>query len=383
MTAMSASPWTFHNPVKVVFEPQGLRRIAGHIAFERVALVTSPGFVRRGLVAEIEAALGERLVAIIDDVAPNPALTAVEAQGDRLRPTAPQALIALGGGSTIDSAKALARLLTRPAGTPLADLFAADQLPAPAALPLIAIPTTSGTGAEVTPFGTVWDYHAHKKRSVVGDDLYPRLALLDPELTLGLPEDVTISSGLDAISHALESAWNRNANPASLGLVTKSLQLSLSALPRAVQEPENRDARADMMQASTLAGIAISQTRTALAHAISYPLTARFGLPHGLACSFTLPALLAFNSAVDDGRLASLARSLGYAGTRELGASLTDLFEQLEIRERLAAHLPSRTEISALSSEMFTPGRAENNLREAAEENVRAIVSEALATLRL
>src|SRR5690606_38121554 len=208
-------------------------------------------------------------------------------------------------------------------------------------------------------------------------------ALLDPELTLGLPEDVTISSGLDAISHALESAWNRNANPASLGLVTKSLQLSLSALPRAVQEPENRDARADMMQASTLAGIAISQTRTALAHAISYPLTARFGLPHGLACSFTLPALLAFNSAVDDGRLASLARSLGYAGTRELGASLTDLFEQLEIRERLAAHLPSRTEISALSSEMFTPGRAENNLREASEENVRAIVSEALATLRL
>src|SRR5690606_27378339 len=211
---------------------------------------------------------------------------------------APQALIALGGGSTIDSAKALARLLTRPAGTSLADLFVAEPLPGrvQAALPLVAIPTTSGTGAEVTPFGTVWDYDAHQKRSVVGDDLYPRLALLDPALTLGLPKDVTISSGLDAISHALESTWNRNASPASLGLVTKSLQLSLPALPRAVEEPENLDARADMMQASALAGIAISQTRTALAHAISYPLTARFGLPHGIACSFTLPALLAFNA---------------------------------------------------------------------------------------
>lgn len=138
-----------------------------------------------------------------------------------------------------------------------------------------------------------------------------------------------------------------------------------------------------MMQASALAGIAISQTRTALAHAISYPLTARFGLPHGIACSFTLPALLAFNAAIDDGRLEALARSLGYAEVRDLAAGLADLLVRLRMRERLAAHLPHRNEIIALSGEMFAPGRAENNLRKASEEDVRAIVSEALDALRL
>src|SRR5690606_35511246 len=152
MATMPALPWTFHNPVKVVFGPHALNRLAEHVPFDRVALVTSPGFVRRGLVATVAVALGERLVALIDDVAPNPALTAVQAQGDRIRPAAPQALIALGGGSTIDTAKALARLLTRPPHTSLADLFAADPLPRPAALPRVALPTTSGTGAEVTPF---------------------------------------------------------------------------------------------------------------------------------------------------------------------------------------------------------------------------------------
>lgn len=382
MTGMSAPPWVFHNPVKVVFAPGALKRLAEHVDFERVALVTSPGFARRGLVATIEAALGDRLVAVVDDVAPNPALTHVEAQGERLRPRSPDALIALGGGSTIDTAKALARLLARPAGTPLATLFAADAK-GPAALPLIAIPTTSGTGAEVTPFGTVWDYDAHKKRSVAGTDLYPRLALLDPELTLGLPEEVTVSSGLDAISHALESAWNRNANPASLGLVTKSLELSLSALPRAVREPESLEARADMMQASALAGLAISQTRTALAHAISYPLTARFGLPHGLACSFTLPALLRFNAARDDGRLEALARCLGHADTAALAAGLEALLDELGMRDRLAAHLPDRRSIIALSHEMFAPGRAENNLRQASEDEAKALVTEALDALGL
>lgn len=380
---MSAQPWIFHNPVKIVFAPGALERLAEHVSFDRVALVTSPGFTRRGLVATIERALGNRLVAVADDVAPNPAMRHVESQAERLRPRSPDALIALGGGSTIDSAKALARLLAWPAGTSLAKLLADEGQSGPAALPLIAMPTTSGTGAEVTPFGTVWDYDAHKKRSIAGLDLYPRLALLDPTLTLDLPEEITVSSGLDAISHALESAWNRNANPASLALVTKSLELSLAALPRAVREPNDLEARADMMQASVLAGLAISQTRTALAHAISYPLTARFGLPHGLACSFTLPALLRFNAAHDDGRLDALARALGHGSTDDLAARLGALLEELGMRERLAARLPERSSIMALAHEMFAPGRAENNVRQASEDEAKAIVAEALDALGL
>jgi alcohol dehydrogenase len=361
-----------------------LSRLADHVDAPRIALVTSPGFRRRGLVARIEQALENRLVAVIDDVKPNPDLIDVQVQGERLRPERPDTLLAVGGGSTIDTAKALARLLGQPEGATLAALLREGAPPATAAaLPVVAVPTTSGTGAEVTPFGTIWDHERKKKHSVAGEDLYPRLAILDPELTLQLPEEVTVSSGLDTISHALESAWNRNATPVTLGLVTKSLQMSMRALPAIKDDPANFAARASMMQASMLAGLAISQSRTALAHAISYPLTASFGLPHGLACSFTLPALLEFNSRSDDGRLADLARSLGYASTGKLARGLAELFDRLGVGGYLSRYVPDRRSAMALSAQMFAPGRAENNLRVATEAEVRTILAEALDALRV
>jgi alcohol dehydrogenase len=379
---MNGSSWTHFNPVKVIFQPGGLDSLADHVHSRNVALVTSPGFRRRGQVAVVEQALGERLLAIIDNVKPNPDVIDIQAQAELLRPLAPDTLVALGGGSTIDTAKALARLLSQPDGTSLATLLReGPTTPGARALPVVAIPTTSGTGAEVTPFGTVWDYEQKEKHSITGEDLFPRLAILDPDLTLQLPEGVTIASGLDSISHALESAWNRNATPVTLGLVTRSLQLSMQALPAIKNNPQDIEARARMMQASTLAGLAISQSRTALAHAISYPLTANFHLPHGLACSFTLPALLEFNSNSDDGRLADLARSLGFANTGEFARGLSRLFRQLGVGDYLSAYLPDRQSIMALSSQMFAPGRAENNLRHGSEEDVRMIVAQALDAL--
>src|SRR5690606_35203423 len=168
----------------------------------------------------------------------------------------PDAIMALGGGSSIDTAKALARLLVQPTGVTLAGHFreGVRLVPLPA-LPVVAVPTTAATGAEVTSFGTVWDFELAKKYSITGDDLYPSVAILDPELTLGLPRDVTFSSGLDAISHAFESTWNCNASPVTLGLATKSLQLSLPALPRLKVDLDDAGARRAMMEASLLAGM--------------------------------------------------------------------------------------------------------------------------------
>lgn len=379
---MSGTNWTHFNPVRVVFQPGAAARLADHVDSSRVALVTTPGFRRRGLVAMVERAFGERLVAVIDDVEPNPDLVNVQAQGDRLRSAAPDTLLAIGGGSAIDTAKALARLLSLPEGTGLAALLRENAAAVlPAALPVIAVPTTAGTGAEVTPFATVWDFQERRKYSVVGEDLYPRLAILDPELTLQLPEAVSVSSGLDAISHALESAWNRHATPVTLGLVAKSLQLSMKALPVVKDNPDDAAARSCMMQASLLAGLAISQTRTALAHSVSYPLTSSFGLPHGLACSFTLPALLEFNAAVDDGRLADLARYLDFKDASEFARALSRLFERLAVGSYLSKLLPDRPSVMAMSAQMFAPGRAENNLRSATEEDVRAILTSSLDDL--
>jgi alcohol dehydrogenase len=379
---MNTAPWTHHNPVRVIFRPGALQHIADYIDAARVALVTTPGFRRRGIVDNISDALGSRLIAIVDDVKPNPDVQDLQAQSARLRAAHPDTLIALGGGSTIDTAKALARLLTQPEGTCLMALLREGAPVVNAsAVPIAAIPTTAGTGAEVTPFGTVWNHAEKKKYSIVGEDLFSRLAILDPELTLGMPTEITVASGLDAISHAMESAWNRNATPVTLGLATKSLQLSMQSLAAATENPDNVKARAGMMQASMMAGLAISQSRTALAHSISYPLTSNFNLPHGLACSFTLPALLTFNAEVDDGRLAHFARGVGYAGTDDLAVELTALFERLGIGKFLARYLPDRSSILALSDQMFAPGRAENNLREATEDQVSALVTDSLDAL--
>jgi len=379
---MTTSAWNYHNPVKVIFDRGGIDRLAGHLDAQRAVLVTTLGFRRRGVVAHIEKALGERIVAVLDEVKPNPDIRDVDAQGEQLRALEPDMLIALGGGSSMDTAKGLARLLSQPSNCSLRAHFRDGQpFEDSPALPVAAIPTTSGTGAEVTPFGTIWDFERGKKYSVTGDDLYSTFAILDPNLTVGLPEEVTISSGLDAISHALESAWNKSASPVTLGFSAKSLQLSLDALPKLKSDPADSEARGRMMQASLLAGLAISQTRTALAHSISYPLTTEFDLPHGFACSFTLPALMRFNAEADDGRLDDLARSVGYPDIAGFAEGLNGLFQQLEVGRFLGRYLPGLDPVLALSDRMFTPGRADNNLREGSPEAVQRLLRDSLAAV--
>ncbi|HEX6928640.1 MAG TPA: phosphonoacetaldehyde reductase [Gammaproteobacteria bacterium] len=377
---MTTETWQYHNPVRVIFARGAVDRLADHLGYQRIVLVTSSGFSRRGVVERIRHGLGERLLAVFDDVKPNPDVLDIDAQARRARPLQPDCILALGGGSSMDTAKALARLLTQPETMTLAAHFREGrELSASPALPVVAIPTTSGTGAEVTPFGTVWDFEKKRKYSVTGDDLYSAIAILDPDLAAGLPEEMTIGPGLDAISHALESAWNRNANPVTLGFVAKSLQLSLPALARLKAQPDDIDARGDMMQASLLAGLAISQTRTALAHSISYPLTTAFRLPHGIACSFTLPALMEFNAAADDGRLQDLARAVGCADIAEFAASLRDLFHRLDVAAIFGRYITDADAVMALTGNMFTPGRADNNLRAASADDVIAIVRQSLA----
>lgn len=369
--------WGYFNPVRIACAPGACLRLGEHVAFERMVLVTSPGFRRRGVVDRVADALGGRLAGVVDDVKPNPDVLDIDHQAEAVRGLAPDAIVGLGGGSSIDTAKALARLLSQPSGVTLTAHFRDGAALAPVrALPVVAIPTTAGTGAEVTPFGTVWDFELAKKYSVTGDDLYPVAAILDPELALGLPLDVTISSGLDAISHAFESTWNRNATPVTLGLAAKSLQLSIPALPRLKDDPNDIQARRAMMEASLLAGLAISQTRTALAHSISYPLTARFNLPHGIACSFTLPALADFNAVADDGRLHDLARALGFNDMAGLSDSLRTLFQRVDIQGALRACIPDMGVIVDLAGEMITPGRADNNLRPVLGADMDSLLAE-------
>lgn len=371
--------WSFYNPTRVEFSPDGLDRIGDGIDYQRVGLITTPGFTKRGVVAHLEKALGDRLATVCDTVQPNPDIDAIDITAERLRHVAPDCLVGLGGGSSLDTAKALARILTQPEEMTLSGHLR-EGLPFEneRALPVITVPTTAGTGAEVTPFATVWDFQERKKHSLTGSDLFPIKAILDPTLTLCLPESLTISSGLDAISHAFESVWNKNANPVSISLATQSLTISLKTLPELKKRPHDLANRSAMMSASLLAGMAISQTRTALAHSISYPLTLGFDLPHGIACSFTLPELLKYNTEVDDGRLRCLAMTLGYEGTLELADALSKLLISLDVPRFFSSYGLKRELTLALTHEMLMPGRANNNLRPVDVGDVHTIVRNAL-----
>jgi alcohol dehydrogenase len=211
------------------------------------------------------------------------------------------AIVAIGGGSVIDAAKVLAVTL------PLDDVardgwIAGLRTQAPQTwtrrVPVVvAIPTTAGTGAEVTPFATVWDAQARRKYSVTGPLVFPTVALLDPELTRTMSRATTLFTGMDALSHALESLWNRNRTPVSVAHAAAALRLIVDALPGLLHGVDDLEARARMLFAGTLSGLAISTTRTATAHALSYGVTAHFGAPHGLASSFTLREILRQNHA--------------------------------------------------------------------------------------
>ena len=285
-------PWSFHNPVRVTFGGGALSRISEVVEGRRYVLVTygDPHFGE--IAARIAAEAGEPLV-VIDDVSPNPSFVSLAKSCAWLGSQAesPEAIVALGGGSVIDTAK----VLSASSGDfervrrYLVDHESEEAL---GSVPIIAIPTTAGTGSEVTCWASVWDTGAGRKYSLARPDLYPEHALVDPELTLGMPRMLTVSTALDALSHSLESIWNVNANPVSTNFAVLAATEILEVLPALATDLGSLVLRSRMATAALLAGLAFSNTRTALAHSLSYPMTLQYGLPHGLACSFSLPMLL-------------------------------------------------------------------------------------------
>ena len=368
--------WSYHNPVEIRFGAGRLSELSDLVAGRRALLVTTPGFTGRGLTARAADLLGGEQTIVFDRVQPNPDLLALERAGQRLIDRGAQIVVALGGGSAIDTGKVLSVLLALGDPTLLrAHLRDGAPLPDAAPLPLVAVPTTAGTGSEVTPFATIWDHERGVKRSLSDARLFARAALLDPALTTSLPTDVTIASGLDALSQSFEAIWNVNATPITSRFALDAIAIVLDALPPLLDESGSLELRSRMMEASLLAGLAISRTRTALAHSISYPITARFGVPHGLACSFTLPALLEFNAALDDGRLAEIAGRVGLASLSALRYRLERLLAMLGVTRMLRRYIPSRAALLDLAPQMLTPGRSDNNLRPAGVEQVRAILA--------
>ena len=303
----------YHNPVAITFGANSLANLPTLVAGRRTVLVTFPEAAGFGLTRRIQVLLGIHLIAIEPDTVPNPDVASLTGMYERFWTQYADAelIVAVGGGSALDTAKAL--MVGTPSGkfSELVALLATGKPFTPTRVkPLLTVPTTAGTGSEVTPWATVWDRTpgAQKKYSLHLEETWPEAALVDPELTLSLPAGPTLAAGLDALSHALESIWNVNANPISDTHAISAARDVLSTLPALMRDLRNPGLRSQMSLAALKAGLAFSNTKTALAHSISYDMTLNHGLPHGIACSFTLPMVLGRAIGADAQRDAVLAQ---------------------------------------------------------------------------
>jgi phosphonate metabolism-associated iron-containing alcohol dehydrogenase len=301
----------YHNPVAIRCGPGAIGELPDVLAGRRAVLVTFPEAQGLGLVDRIRGILGDRLAGVIDRIEPNPDVSYLAAMYEAFwrEHAAVETIIAVGGGSAIDTAKALMVGTASGRFDDLVALLAAGKPFKPhRAKALVAVPTTAGTGSEVTPWATIWDRAAGKKHSLHLPETWPEAAVVDSDLMLTLPRSVTVQSGLDALSHALESIWNVNANPVSDTHAVAAAREVMATLPALLASPQDKGLRARMAVAALKAGLAFSNTKTALAHSISYEMTLKHGLPHGIACSFTLPMVLERARGTDPGRDAVLAQ---------------------------------------------------------------------------
>lgn len=287
----SSEVWTYYNPVSV--EIKSLDNLIEYVTGPNILIVTTPGNEKRGVVDRVKKILACHQVTVWCGVKSNPNIQDLTEAIEALRSLNVNCVVGLGGGSSLDVAKVLAVMLPSTTGPTLLEIFQEEVKPRwSQRLPLITIPTTSGTGSEVTPYATIWDPVKGKKYSLAGNFVYPDIALLDVNLTTSLSYEDTLYPALDAISHALESLWNKNCTPITEAYALQALDLINKSLPNVLIKLPSIQSRQSLQIASMLAGMAISQTKTALAHSISYPITLHYGVPHGLASSFTLPRLI-------------------------------------------------------------------------------------------
>jgi alcohol dehydrogenase len=299
MSYSFASPFDHQPRTRIVFgidASAGAGELARETGMKRVLLVTDPGVVAAGHAERVRQSLEKAGVAtaLFGKVRENPTTADVDACLAAAREAGIDGIVGLGGGSSMDTAKGCNFLLTN--GGRMQDYWGVGKAARPM-LPLIAIPTTAGTGSECQSFALIADIETHQKMACGDPKAAARAAILDPALTLSQPPRVTACTGIDALSHALETAVSKKRNALSLAYSREALRLCETSLPRVVQRGGDLEARAGMLLGAALGGLAIENSMLGAVHAAANPLTAHFRLAHGQAVGLMLPSVIRFNAA--------------------------------------------------------------------------------------
>jgi alcohol dehydrogenase len=288
----------------------GLPAIIEQLKCKKALIVTDKGIVRAGLDRRIKEILKKNDIIFesFEEVEPDPKIEIVLQCLENAMSENCDVIIGFGGGSSLDIAKVTAVLMTNKGD--LKSYFGIGNIPQ-AGIPTIMIPTTSGTGSEVTPIAILSDKNEQLKKGIVSEFLYPTYALIDPELTLSLPPHITAYTGIDALTHAIEAYTNRFAQPFIDTLALEAIRLIGANLRTAVYDRKNLSARYNMALGSLYGGLCLGSVNTAAVHALAYPLGGMFDVPHGVANSLLLPYVMEVNLDSDFGKFANIALAMG------------------------------------------------------------------------
>ncbi|TDF99796.1 iron-containing alcohol dehydrogenase [Paenibacillus piri] len=300
-------------PTAVEFGIGAVNGLADHVrklGGRKALIVGDPGVVKAGIADRLSGVLRKSSVPseLFSDIQSDPDIESVEKGTEAAKSSGCDIVIGVGGGSSLDTAKAIGLMLCNDGH--IRDYVGIDKVPHKGA-PVIAVPTTAGTGSEMTIWSVLSD-RSHKVKLSVGSAFNcPDLALCDPELTVSLPPQVTAATGMDALTHALESYVNKATQPISEGLALQAMKLIARSLRLAVVQGENLQARHDMLMASLIAAMAFNSTRLGLAHALALPLGAHFHIPHGTVNAILLQEVMQFNVIGNTAKFAEIAAVFG------------------------------------------------------------------------
>jgi len=361
----------YFNPVKIIdsenwFESwQTIRRELG---INKPLVITFKENVRRLELDKICNPAG-----MFTEVVNNPTFTSCQEAIDFSRSDSFDCVIAFGGGSVMDTAKAVMASL----GTGLINLkdLLDFKQPFPHRIPAIFIPTTHGTSSEVTMWATIWNRQDKKKYSLMHPELYPDIAILDGSLTLSLPPTISLSTTLDALSHSFEAIWNKNANPQSTQYAIQAIGMLLENVEGLKQDFGDIQIRRKLLKASNIAGLAFSNTKTAAAHSISYPLTSLYNIPHGIAASMPLLPLITINQNAIEDQLCQIRINLNLKNNSALKDLIAEIPGDL-IKFNLRDWGVGRDDLQKLVQHSFTKGRMDNNIVDLTKDDVVWILNE-------
>lgn len=331
--------FTWLSPTRIVFGTGELARlpavvdeVAGPGA--RVLLVTGRGSLRaQGVLDRVLEALGPGRVTLFDRTPPFPSPAVVDEAVAACRRASPDVVLAIGGGSALDVAKVAAILVTHDGS---AREYATREKPLERpGLPVVAVPTTSGSSSEVTPFAALWDVEAKRSMHLASPLMFPRVALVDPGLAMAMPPHLAAVTGMDAFTSAFESYWSVEAQPMTDALNLEVIRLFAASLERSCRDGDP-EARSSCALGATVSGIAYTNCRPNVCHAVGSPLTLYWDAAHGQAVGITLPAFLRWNAPAIAAKLPALWQALGVRDLDEATTRLTHLMARCGLETRLS-----------------------------------------------